>query len=69
MDLSRTGARIRADVPVETFRKVRVTSEHPGFGRAGIVRYCVRRSNKFVIGVEFSDPPPPLAANPSPSHS
>jgi hypothetical protein len=68
VNLSRTGARIRAAVPVETFRKIRLTSEQPGFGRSGVVRYCTRQSNKFVIGVEFTDSPPP-AVKPNPSHN
>ncbi len=71
VNLSRTGARIKATVPVQTFRKVRVVSEQPGFGQAGVVRYCLRQSGKYVIGVEFTEPAAGAAVplQPSPSHS
>ncbi len=70
---SRTGARIKAAVPVQTFRKVRLTSEQPGFGRIGVVRYCLRQSGKYIIGVEYTDDPAAATvatpAPPNPSHN
>jgi hypothetical protein len=69
VDLSRTGARLKSDAPIETFSKVRVTSEQPGFPRSGVIRYCARQSGKFVVGVHFTDAPPSRAANPNPSHN
>jgi hypothetical protein len=72
LDISREGACVETDVPVEARSYVQFRAEKPSLSGSASVRYCNRRKLRYVIGLEFTGnmpwPPKDLvpAGNPAP---
>jgi hypothetical protein len=54
IDISREGACVETDVPVETRSYVQFRVEKPRISGTASVRYCNRRKLRYAIGLEFT---------------